>query len=538
MFQRFFLVFSTIILICFSTSIFAAKVIDLKFQPASVLQAMSGNNQISFKEVSSTSDLVQKTHVRLQETYANYPVWGGELIVHYPSDQKTSLFDGNATVSGIIYQDLNKDLQKIPESNQAQKALNYAQQLYQKKNGSLQNKNHEASELIVYVDKNNLAHWSYLVSFAIQPQYSMPALPTYIIDAMTFEIYKQWNNVQTLEKTQAGGFSGNLKMGKKIYDGLNDHLPKLSIQRDPGTKMCFLQNDEVIVNDLREGPHLIAQFFCEAIDSQHNDVYWNGEHDAVNGAYSPANDALFAGKMVKDMYQTWYQLAVIKVNKWDVKEKPILLTMNAHMIDIDNAFFFPLTLQTYYGDGQTYYPLVSLGIAAHEMSHGFTQQRSGLAYDDQSGGLNEAFSDMASQAAEFFVTGHNNWQIMPEIIKGEGAYRYMDDPTKDCPPDRTPGDECSIGHMSQYKEGIDVHYISGIFNKAYYLMGTSNGWNAKKAFDVMVQANLAYWRSTTDFYHAANCVLKAAEDLNYDEGTVRRAFAEVGILGVHAGNCN
>ena len=37
------------------------------------------------------------------------------------------------------------------------------------------------------------------------------------------------------------------------------------------------------------------------------------------------------------------------------------------------------------------------GCGGHEVSHGFTEQNSGLVYSGQSGGINEAFSDMAGK---------------------------------------------------------------------------------------------------------------------------------------------
>ena len=192
-----------------------------------------------------------------------------------------------------------------------------------------------------------------------------------------------------------------------------------------------------------------------------------------------------------------------------------------------------------FGDGiEVFYPLTSLGVAAHEVSHGFTEQHSNLAYYTQSGGLNESFSDMAAQAAEFYSTKKNSWEIGPEIFKEDNqALRYMDEPTKDCPKGRSPGQHCSINHMSQYNESLDVHYSSGIFNKVFYLLGTAKGWDTKKAFDVMVKANMAYWTPTIDFYNAANCVLKAAKDLNYSQAVVKKAFSDVGIWGINVNNC-
>ena len=50
-----------------------------------------------------------------------------------------------------------------------------------------------------------------------------------------------------------------------------------------------------------------------------------------------------------------------------------------------------------FGDGyrDTYYPFVSLDITGHEVAHGFTDKYSGLEYLDQTGSLNESFSDMS-----------------------------------------------------------------------------------------------------------------------------------------------
>ena len=91
--------------------------------------------------------------------------------------------------------------------------------------------------------------------------------------------------------------------------------------------------------------------------------------------------------------------------------------------------------QMTFGDGDTMmYPLVSLGVGAHEISHGFTEQHSNLEYYGQSGGINEAFSDMAAQAAEYYSAKKNSWQIGPEIMKEDSGYealRYMDKPSRD-----------------------------------------------------------------------------------------------------------
>jgi pseudolysin len=321
--------------------------------------------------------------------------------------------------------------------------------------------------------------------------------------------------VKTLTDAFGSGYGGNEKMGKLTYGG---NLPLLNIERDQTRWLCYLKNTEVTVKDAYSKE--IVLFGCKKRSKKN--IYWDDSFDAVNGGYSPSNDALFAGHVIKGMYQDWYQIPALK----DANGNPMMLNMLVHLKD-DNAYWDGQVM--IFGDGiSMFYPLTSLGVGAHEVSHGFTQQHSNLNYYYQSGGLNESFSDMAAQAAEFYATGKNSWQIGPEIMKGDGALRYMDTPSKDCG-GREPGDWCSIDNMSQYWQGLDVHYSSGIFNRVFYLMGTANGWDTKKAFDVMVQANRFYWTSDTDFAHAACGVMSAAQDLQYDLDAVSSALLTVGL---------
>ncbi|MFJ5027262.1 M4 family metallopeptidase [Streptomyces sp. NPDC088560] len=55
------------------------------------------------------------------------------------------------------------------------------------------------------------------------------------------------------------------------------------------------------------------------------------------------------------------------------------------------------------GDGTTFGPLVALDVAGHEMTHGVTSKTAGLAYTGESGGLNEATSDVLGTMVEFYA---------------------------------------------------------------------------------------------------------------------------------------
>lgn len=520
---------------------YAAKPVNLNLQSVSFLHSFlspthANKDAIKIEETNRSRDFNKTVHVRIQETYAGYPVWGGDAIIHIPNGNLTSSLSGMLTstqshvsMDGMFYQDINKDLantsSQVFSSTQFKNAFQFVINDYQRKMGKQISVNEQQNNLIVFIDTDNRAHFAYKISFTVPAEEGkMPAKPVYIIDALTFKVYQQWNDIKTEEPTEeasGGGFGGNVKMGKFVYDGLTGDLPILKIKRDLETDSCYLQNADVIVKHYRS--RKIMNYACGEPDSEHNQVYWNGDSDAVNGGYSPSNDALFGGAVIKDMYQTWYGIPVLKDRHGD----PMILTMVVHD-PIDNAFWDGR--QMTFGDGVKYfYPLTSLGVAAHEISHGFTEQHSDLQYYGQSGGMNEAFSDIAAQGAEFYAYGHNSWQIGPEIFKAEGkALRYMDQPSKDCE-GGTPGEGCSIDHVDQYTEWLDVHYSSGIFNRAFYLLGTSEGWDTKKAFDVMVQANRFYWTSNSTFFRGACGVMKATRDYQYDTEAVTAAFEKVGI---------
>ncbi len=204
------------------------------------------------------------------------------------------------------------------------------------------------------------------------------------------------------------------------------------------------------------------------------------------------------------------------------------LHMVVHIPKMDNAYWDGEHMA--FGDGLGLYPLTSLGISAHEVSHGFTQQHSDLNYQGESGGMNEAFSDMAAQAAEFYVYNRCSWRIGQEVFKIKGeTLRYMDVPSKDCF-GKEPGTYCSIDRAEQNYPGLDVHLSSGVYNRMFYLLSTSPQWDPRKAFHVMVHANASYWVPETKFADGAACVIKAAEDLHYDVSAIKDAFKEVGVI--------
>ncbi|WP_128978700.1 M4 family metallopeptidase [Streptomyces roseicoloratus] len=137
-----------------------------------------------------------------------------------------------------------------------------------------------------------------------------------------------------------------------------------------------------------------------------------------------------------------------------------------------NAFWQDSCFCMTYGDGSgNSKPLTSIDVAAHEMTHGVTSNTAGLVYSGESGGLNEATSDIFAAAVEFYANNaqdKGDYLVGEKIdIRGNGTpLRYMDKPSKD---------GSSKDYWYSGIGNVDVHYSSGVANHWYYLLSEGSG---------------------------------------------------------------
>ena len=199
----------------------------------------------------------------------------------------------------------------------------------------------------------------------------------------------------------------------------------------------------------------------------------------------------------------------------------------------ENAFWSSSCFCMTYGDGaSTFYPLVSLDVAAHEIGHGIMASEANLTYSGESGGLNESNSDIWGTIVETWV---NNSLDVPDYWIGERifrsnwsgntfsqsrALRYMTDPGFD---GRSPA--C----WSPTLGSLDVHYSSGPSNHMFYLLSAGgasacNGANVvgigiAKAAKIWYDAITNRMTSSTNYAGARAAALASATAL-YDGGSV------------------
>jgi Zn-dependent metalloprotease len=215
--------------------------------------------------------------------------------------------------------------------------------------------------------------------------------------------------------------------------------------------------------------------------------------------------------------------------------------------------------QMTYGDGSgNTRPLVSLDVAGHEMAHGVTENvvSGGLTYSGESGGLNEATSDIFGSMVEFYANTSvdpGDYQVGEKInINGNGTpLRYMYNPTLD---------GSSHGCWATNTNSVDVHYSSGPGNHFFFNLAEGTGATAfgtspvcgsapavtgigrdkaaaiwYRALDVYFTSNTRYVNSTTPANTSRAYTLRAATDLygqcSTEYRTVQAAWTAVNVAG-------
>lgn len=450
---------------------------------AKALELKPGNN---VQKLKANQDKNGDVHVRYQQTYKGIPIWGKQIVLHRDKQGKIKRF------GGTLVHDIGQDISNTTPQLSLERIRSKVQKPYLDVGYHIED---QQQGLRIYIDDKDVAHLAYEIQFFADSEQAVnPTRPTYLVDAKSGEVLLQYEG---LAHAEADGPGGNQKIG--FYEYGKEYDPLL-VQQSGST--CIMDTPNIVQTINLDG---------RTSGSVHTFTCPTNTVKEINGAYSPLNDAHYFGKVVYDMYKDWLNTAPLTFQ----------LQMRVHYRKrYENAFWNGSSMT--FGDGASYfYPLVSLDVSAHEVSHGFTEQNSNLIYSGQSGGINEAFSDMAGEAAEFYSRGSNDWKVGFDIRKSPtGALRYMENP---------PLDGRSIDHASQYVSGMDVHYSSGVFNKAFYLLAVDYGWGTENTFKAFAHANQNYWTPSATFDSAAAGVLAAAQDLSLPASDVTAAFAQVGV---------
>ncbi|WP_067248018.1 M4 family metallopeptidase [Microbacterium resistens] len=212
-------------------------------------------------------------------------------------------------------------------------------------------------------------------------------------------------------------------------------------------------------------------------------------------------------------------------------------------VDYDNAFWDGERMVFGDGDGEVFRGFTgSVSVIGHELGHGVIQATAGLAYQGQSGALNESIADVIGVLTEQHLRGQSaeeaTWLvgegIFTEAVQGR-ALRSMIQPGTAYDDDEL-GRDPQPAHMRDFVDTTEdnggVHINSGIPNRAFALFARALGGNAwEAAGSVWYRALTGGLPATATFATFARATLDAAAEAG--EKTVaalRAAWTDVGVL--------
>ncbi|MFB7304113.1 M4 family metallopeptidase [Heyndrickxia sporothermodurans] len=512
-------------------SIFAKKLgVKKKKDVAAINYVEKNKNLLKMKEPAKhlkvkkmEIDKFGMTHVRLQQTKNGIPVEGAEVIVHYDKEGTVQTVNGQYS-NDIAEVDLNtkakitadQAIEKAKEIVSAPKDLDYE----------------PTQELVVY-PFNGENYVAYKVNVNFLGEH--PGNWDVFIDAKTGDVVDMYNELMHVDgddyKPMKGVGTGVLGEKRELH---------ISKKKDPklGNGMMFFLND--INHDHLGG--ITTYDFENEFDSRTNPLpgklfakknnSWNDDYDRA------AVDAHYNSEKV-------YHYYLDKHGRNSLDDKGMEIKSTVHYGDGYNNAFWNGRQMTYGdGDGQFMISLsAGLDVAAHEMTHGVTTHTAGLKYRNESGALNEAFSDIFGA-----LVNEDSWEIGEDIMapeakaSGRTALRSMSNPNK-FPVNAayTPygnGSGVYPKHMDEFYHlplNLDnggVHVNSSIINHAAYLTGEQIGKD--KLGQIYYRALTVYLTPDSNFSDARQALIQSAIDIYGENSTEAQAtengLNQVGIL--------
>lgn len=453
------------------------------------------------------------THIRFNQLYRGVPVFEGEAISHVGPK-------GDVTVTSALRSGLSVDTTpRLAQPEAGEKALDFV--------GATGRNQILANDLqVLPSDRTGSEHLVWHVVVFVENKFDETSQTDVFIDAHDGSLV--WS-FDSLESSAAVGTGKTMYVGDQSIDtdSASGTYSLTDDTRGGGNYTCDQRN--------RTGGR------CNSITSSSN-VFGNNVKDNSNRATAGA-DAHYGLQATWDYYANMFGRNGI--NGAGRKTYSRVHYGNNYQ----NAFWSNSCFCMTYGDGgSTFYPLVSIDVAGHEMSHGVMSTEANLTYSGESGGLNESNSDIFGTMVEYAVGSSldvpdywigeriykSNWSSGGTVYTQTKALRYMDDPHKD---------GTSPACWSSSLGSLDVHYSSGPNNHMFYLLaegGTSkcnsnsvSGIGRDKAARIWYKAITDYMTSSTNYHGARTAALSAAAAL-YGSGSaeynaVNAAFAAINV---------
>ncbi|MET8623890.1 M4 family metallopeptidase [Kitasatospora sp. NPDC004669] len=493
----------------------AAVVAVAKGQSGPIAKALALGDQEKLVAKDAIVDKDGTRHLRYERTYAGLPVIGGDLVVHQKADGAVKSVN-KAVSAQITLPSLTPQIPADKAADQATGAVKSTVGVTVDSDESPIAGVHQTGkpELVVWATDGN-PRLAYRTTVEGVRADGTPSSQILITDASSGKVLSTHEKIETAAGTGNGVFVGQVQLTTN-QNGSQFELKDTTRGGQSTT-------------DMNNGTSGSGSLFANPNNSFGDGTASNRESAAV--------DAQFGAATTWDFYKSTF-------SRNGIRNDGVGALSRVHYgSNYVNAFWSDDCFCMSYGDGNgDAAPLTEIDVAGHEMTHGVTAATAALNYSGESGGLNEATSDIMGTMVEFYANLPSNppnyWIGELINLRGDGSpLRYMDQPSKDGQ---------SADNWDPNVGNLDVHYSSGVANHFFYLLSegsgakTINGFNYNsptadgstlagigrdKAAQIWYRALTTYFTSTTDYAGARAATLSAASDLYGANSTEYNAVA-------------
>jgi len=484
----------------------------------------------TFKPYKVESDELGYTHTRYQQYYNGYPVEASQVISH--------LREGKITmVNGDYYENFSANtsasLSEASALKSALKKVKAAKYMWE-------NPNMEAHERmatndpaftyypkgeLVYVHKKSADYSANNMRLAYK--FNVYAeIPLYranvFVDANTGEILDEQNLICTADVVGSAitKYSGTKTM---TCDNASGPFRLRETGRGNGIQTYDLGN---------------GSNYGSATDFTNTSASWTS-----TGADQAATDAHWGAEMTYDYFMQEHNRNSIDGNGY------MLRSYVHYNTNYNNAFWDGQRMTYGDGDGSQFTVLTGIDVCGHEIVHGLTSNTANLAYQNESGALNESFSDIFGNSIERWARPTQwDWIMGEDITPSGNGIRNMANPGAFGDPDTYGGPAWYTGTG----DNGGVHTNSGVGNYWYYLLcqggaGTndiSNAYNVAgigiaSASEIAFRGLTVYFTSSTNYANARTLTIQAATDLfgncSQEVASTTNAWYAVGVGAAYNG---
>lgn len=435
--------------------------------------------------ITKHQDQAGNATVAMQQLYRGIPVYGATARVQFGADRSVN------RVASKFQQKIDVDtIPKINADTAGKKAVTDAG------SGSVDPLT-PPQLCIIKIKKSWHLAWDMQV---VGPKDGPPVLTRYFISAKNGDVLEKYNDLHTFPNTTG--------QGSGYYSGKGS----INTFRD-GSTYKLIDNTRVPSG----GPSIQVcdcdgtwSFPSDSNVSQDANNNWNATSTTSRKDHQgPEVDVLRYFGQVVDYYRNTHSW-----NSFDNQGSTVKVGVH-YGNNYNNAFWLPSDKFMCFGDGDDslFDYLTPNDVVAHEFTHGVTQHTAKLDYRNQSGGLNESFSDIFA-----IMVDRKDFDIGEDCTTPDeagDALRDMSNPSSSRALSPQPNHTVKALDTTKtgYFDGQDPHQASGFVNYAAYLM-IHGGTHPNSGISVNP---IGHEKAEKIFFHALSIGLLGNNDATFLE---------------------